>query len=98
MRGNRSEAAAADASDAGALELDAALCLDVSCGGDELVLARPHLQRNRALSRLREHQIWVDPQPDLVRQAEPVEPRRREDDRVEPALPTLAEPRVHVPA
>ena len=50
---------------------------------DELLLADTHLQRQRALARLGQQLLRLEALPDLVPEPEPVEPARREDDRVQ---------------
>src|SRR5581483_4108675 len=97
-RRDRRKAAAADGRDAGALGLDAAARLGVVGSGDEILFAGPHLQRERALRRLRQEVLRIEPMPDLAREPEPVEPARREHDRVEAALAALAQARVDVAA
>ena len=92
------EAAALDGGDDRALRLDAAARLRVVGVRDELLLAGTDLQRERALRRLRQHHVRLEPQADLVGEPETVEAARREDDRVEPALAALAQPRVDVAA
>ncbi len=96
MRGDGSEAAAADERDAAALGLDPAPRLRVVRVGHERLLACPHLQRERTLSSLREHHLGIEAMPDLGLEPEPLEPAGGEDDRVEPALASLPEPGVDV--
>src|SRR5438105_1752374 len=90
MRGDGCEAARTDECDAGPLELDAAARFGVIEMRDELLFARAHLQGERALRRLGQHQLGIEAHTDLVREAEPVEPAGGEDDRVQPALAHLA--------
>ena len=96
--GDRREAAGADRRDTGALGLDPAARLGIVADGDELLLARPHLQRERALRRLGQHRLDRQPQADLAVEPEPVEPAGREHERVEAALAGLAQARVDVAA
>ena len=67
-------------------------------GGDELLVALAHLERERALRGLRQQLVRVEPPADLAREPEPVEPAGGEHDRVEPSLGALAQPRVDVAA
>src|SRR5207244_295029 len=98
VRSDRGETAAAHRRDAGALGLDTPSRLLVVRACDELLLAASDLERERALRRLGKEVDRGKAPPDLAREPEPVEPARREHDRVEPALAALAEPRVDVPA
>src|SRR5439155_15958506 len=91
------EAAATECGDAGALGLDPPPCLRVIRRGDELLVIRPHLERKRPLTCLGDHFRRVEAVPDLVTEAQAIEPTGREDDRVEPAFAPLAETRVDVP-
>ena len=65
---------------------------------NQLLLARSHLQRERALPGLGEHLRRVEPVPDLAGEPEPIETACGEDDRIQAALATLAQARVDVPA
>ena len=94
--GHRGQAAGADPEDAGALGLDAPARLGVVQRRDELLLSGPHLQRDRALPRLGNELLRLEPAADHLGEPEPVEAGRREHDRVEAALAHLAEARVDV--
>ena len=59
---------------------------------------RPNLQRQRSLPGLGQQLIRLEAAADLGAEPEPVEPTRRQHDRVEAALAALAQPRVDVPA
>src|SRR3954452_8978664 len=95
---DRSEAAAADGRHDCTLRFDALASLGVVRGRDELLVAGAHLQRERALARLRQHRLWLEPMPDLAAEPEAVEPARGEHDRIEAPLAPLAQPRVDVAA
>ena len=60
-----------------ALGLDAAPRLGVVGGGDEMLLARAHLKRERALRRLRQELVRVEAVADLARRARAGRARRR---------------------
>jgi hypothetical protein len=70
----------------------------VVCGRYEMVVPAPHLERECALAGLGEHRLRLEAVPGLPAEPEPVEPARREHDRVEPALPSLPQARVYVAA
>ncbi len=65
---------------------------------DEMLLSGAHLECQRALARLREHHIRLEPCADLGAEAESVEPAGREHDGVEAALAALAQTGVDVPS
>ena len=92
------KAAAADHGHADTLGLDPAARLGVVGSGDELLLADPNLDRERALAGLREHFAGLEPEADLGSEAEPVEPAGGEHDGVESPLAALAQTRVDVSA
>src|SRR5215470_17203538 len=98
VRGNRREAAAADREDACPLGLHATAGLGITGGPHELLLTGTDLQRQRALTRLGQHLVGIEPKADLTTQPESVETCRREHDNVQPALAALAEPRIDVAA
>src|SRR5262245_63292970 len=98
MCGNRCEAAAADCRHARRRDLDPPRGLRVAGGRHELLLADPHLQRERALTGLRKDLVRFEAVPDLRREAEPVEAARLEHYRVQAALYPFAEPGVDVSA
>ena len=77
VRGDRREAAASDQRRAAALGLDTTARLGVVGDRDELLLARPDLERERALSRLGHELLRIETQPDLVRRARAGRARRR---------------------
>src|SRR5579862_1298908 len=62
VRGNRSEAAAADGGHYRALGLDAHTRLAVVHSLYEPLVARPHLQRECALARLGKHRLRIEPE------------------------------------
>ena len=97
-RGDGSETSTADDGDAPPLRLDAAPCLAVICGSDELLLTGTNLQCERALPRLGQELVRLEPPVDLGGETETIEPARRENDSVEPALASLAQARVDVPS
>src|SRR5689334_25334445 len=92
------EATAADHGHADTLGLDAPTRLRVVAPGDELLLADPDLDRERALAGLGEHFAGLEPEADLGSEAEPVEPAGGEHDGVESPLAALAQARVDVSA
>src|SRR4249920_4037385 len=98
MGRDRSEAASADRGHAGALELDPARRLRVGRRRHEVLLTAPDLERERTLAGFREDFVRLEAVADLAPEAEPIEAAGREHDRVQAALPTLAKPRVDVPA
>jgi hypothetical protein len=98
VRGDRSEAASADHRDTGAFGFDSPACLAVVGRADEMLFRCADLQRQRALSSLRDQLVRVEAVPDLCPELEPVEPAGRENDRVEPSLPAFAQTRVDVAA
>ena len=69
VRGNRRETTGPDRRDAPALRLDARACRCVVGLRDELLLARAHLERKRALRSLRQHHVRavVDARRPIVR-------------------------------
>ena len=95
---DRGETAAAHGGHDGALRLDALPRLGIVRRRDEVLVVRPHLESERALPRLGEHRLRLEAVADLVAEPEPVEPARCEHDRVEPALPALAQTGVDVAA
>src|SRR6476620_5119728 len=74
MRRDRSEAAAADRRHERTFRLHAPACLGIVRGRDELLVAGAHLQRERALTRLGQHRLGLEPMPDLTVEPESVEP------------------------
>ena len=84
VRRNRSQAPAAHRGHAGALRLDPAPCLRVVDAGDKPLLTHTDLDRESALSGLRQQLLRIEPPTDLVREAEPIESARGENDGVEP--------------
>src|SRR5204863_9223431 len=68
----------------------------VVCSRDEMFVARAHLQRQRTLPGLGDDLVGLEAPADLTREPEPVEAAGREDNRVEPPLPALAQARVDV--
>ena len=60
-----------------ALRLDARPRLGIVRGRDELLVARPHLQRERALARLGQHRLRLEAVADLARRARAGRARRR---------------------
>ena len=72
--------------------------LAVVCSRDEVLLAGAHLQCERALPGLRQELVGLEPMTDLGSEPEPVETAGREHDRIQPALPALAQTRLDVPA
>src|SRR5881396_1523862 len=98
MRRDRSEAAATDSGDAGPLGGHTAAGLGIVHGRRELLLACPHLERDGALTGLRDDLLRIEPMTDLGAEAEPVEPGRSEHDSVEPPLVPLPQARVDVAA
>src|SRR6266576_6936108 len=96
MRRDRSQAAAAGRRHDRAFRLHALARLGIVRGRNELLVAGAHLQRERALARLGQHRLGLEPMPDLAAEPEPVEPARGKYDRIEPPLAPLAEPRVDV--
>ena len=98
VRGDRREAPAADRRHALPLGLDPAARLGV-VGGPRQALPRRHAPGARGRpGRPREASLRDRAERRSPTQAEPVEPARCEDHRVEPALAALAEPGVDVPA
>jgi hypothetical protein len=63
-----------------------------------MLLSGAHLERQRALTRLREHHIRLEPYADLPSEPESVEPAGREHNGVEAALAALAQTGVDVPS
>ena len=98
VRRDGSEAAAADRGHDRALRLDPVPRLGVVHRLHELPVSRPYLEGERALPRLGQHRLGIEPKPDLALEPEPVEPARGEHDRVEASLASLAQARVDVAA
>jgi len=62
----------------------------------EVRLTRPHLQRQRALPRLRHERGWIEQEGDALSQPEADQTGRSQDDRVGLAVIELAQPGVDV--
>src|SRR5207248_4480491 len=73
-------------------------CLAVVGSRDEMLLAFPHLQGERALRGFRQQLIRLEALADLARETESVETARREHHGVETALAALPQPGVDVAA
>src|SRR5215218_11428165 len=98
MRRHRSEAARADACHTRALGRHPPTRLGIVHRREELLLADSDLERHRPLPRFGDQLLRIETMADLAGEPEPVEPRRREDDRVQPTLAPLTETCVDVPA
>ena len=98
VRRDRRETPAADHGDARRSASTRRRVSASSARRDELLLARPHLQRERALARLGQQLGRLEAAADLAGEPEPIEPARSEHDGVEPALAALAQARVDVAA
>ena len=98
VRRDGCQAATADREDTCALGLDTAARLRVVGASNHFLLARAHLQGERALAGLRQELLRLKAVTDLGVQAEAVEAARRQHDGVEPALPAFAQPRLDVAA
>src|SRR2546426_3255566 len=96
--GDRGETTATDHRDARPLGLDAAPRVSVIRRCDEILLAGSHLERKSALTRFRHHHAGVEAKTDLACETETVETASRQHDRVETALPALAQTRIDVAA
>src|ERR1051326_5377826 len=89
VRRDGGQAAAADRRDARALRFDAAARLGVVGVLDERFVSRAPLPSERAPPRLGQQHLRRKAIADLAPQPEPLEPARREHDRIEAPLATL---------
>src|SRR3954471_16362354 len=92
------ETAATDHRDASPLGFHAGPRFAVVCSCDQVLLAGAHLHCERTLPGLRQERAGLEPMTDLGSEPEPVETASREHDRIEPALPALAQTRLDVTA
>ena len=98
VRGDGRETTAPDPCDATPLGLDSPPRLGVIRHGDKRRLARTNLQRKRSLTGLWKQLRRIEPEPDLVRQPQPIETGRLENHRIESTLTALAETRIDIAA
>src|SRR5262249_52519195 len=98
MRRNRSEAPSAYRKHASPLGFHAPARVGVVGPGDQLLVAGPHLKRERPLAGLGKYLLGREAEADLAFQAKAVEPAGGEHNGIEASLASLPEPRVDVAA
>src|SRR6185295_1317370 len=97
IRRDGCEATAPDHRNAGPFHFHARPCLAVVCSCDQVLLAGAHLQCECALAGLGQELVGLEPMTDLGSEPEPVETAGGEHDRIQSALPALAQTGLDVP-